>query len=155
MHDDCMSEKFINDEIAKAVFIDVDIVKAMELLKDRNIMSFSERYIDPQVVAREKRQLLEKYQLMDGFLDLKGRGFFYEDLCNAFLATQLMAYRYIFFSAANYGIVPEKTWKAINPNTWRLKISVGDKFEIFYFRRDGMNWYLTDREFVDSTGPYN
>ena len=148
MHNDCMSETYIDDELIITAFVEMDTLKTMELLKDRNMVAFARKYIDPELIEEKRKKLQKKYDKLNKYMDLKGRGFLFEDMSNAYVASRLLGYRYMYLGAANYGLVPEKSWTSINANAWRLVFRFGKKEESFYFRRIGAGWFLTGKKFI-------
>ena len=148
MHNDCMSDTYIDDELIIAAFVEIDTLKTMELLKNRKMMAFARKYIDPELIEEKRKKLRKKYDKLNAYMDLKGRGFLFEDMSNAFVASRLLGYRYMHLGAANYGLIPEKNWERINADAWRLSLKYGQKEESLYFRRIGAGWYLTDKKFI-------
>ena len=147
-HNDCMTDKYLDDELIEAMFLSSNLLKVMDLLRNRNIHGFVEMYIDPDLLEKERKKLRKSYEQWDSLLDLKGRGLRLEDIYNAYTAAALMLYRYMHYGAGSYGLIPEKSWKAINPNAWQLTFKYDRRTEDFYFRRIGNRWYLTDKKFI-------
>jgi hypothetical protein len=143
MHSDCLSDTYVDDKLIEAVFVDMDTLKVMELLKVRDMSGFAAKYIDPALVKSKKEKLKKRYKRLNSYLDLKGRGFSFEDMSNGYLAMGLLLYRYVHYGMTGYGLILDKKWTSINSKAWKLTFKLGQDNKVFYFRRVETRWYLT------------
>jgi hypothetical protein len=149
MHFDCLSDTYIDDELIEAAFLDMDTLKVMDLLKERDMSGFASKYIDPELIKSKKKKLKKSYDKLNSYLDLKGRGLTFEDMSNGYLAMGLLLYRYMHYGVTGYGLIPEKKWTSINTNAWKLTFKLGQNKEDFYFRRVGVKWFLTEKQYLE------
>jgi hypothetical protein len=149
MHSDCLSDTYVDDKLIKAMFVEMDTLKVMDLLKDRDMSGFAAKYIDPELIKSKKEKLKKRYNKLNSYLDLKGRGFTFEDMSNGYLAMGLLLYRYVHYGITGYGLILDKKWTSINSKAWKLTFKLGQDDKEFYFRRVETRWYLTDKQYIE------